>query len=138
MSTTHGPEGKRKHFVWSFSPNANRVNIENENWLKHSYTLQEVQNILATLLKRFGTDFFPLANNVEWLSNGTEKPGLGTVILGQPKSNVLHAQGSSYLGVVLEECGYFIWNGKRVGIRWRLVETDLSLETLASRLVRPK
>ena len=48
---------------------------------------------------------FPLANNVQHLRDGTEKMGLGRAILDLKGSTISHAQGSSYLGVVLEECG---------------------------------
>jgi len=60
--------------------------------------------------------------------------GLGKAILELDDSDVTHAQGSSYLGVVLEECGYFVWNGKHRGIHWRLINTDFSIPALIARL----
>jgi len=75
-----------------------------------------------------------LGNNVEKLGNATERQGLGTTILEQRPGNTYHAQGASYLGVVLEECGYFQWNGKHRGIGWRLIENDFSAENIIRRL----
>ena len=66
--------------------------------------------MLKRLDDQFTAGWFPLANNVEKLSNGTEKAGLGqTILQGQP-GNVIHAQASSYLGVVLEDLGLATWN----------------------------
>ncbi len=64
--------------------------------------------------------------------------GLGRVILGQEGANIAHAEGASYLGVVLEHCGYFFWNNHHKGIAWRLLDTDFSMETIISRLSQPK
>jgi hypothetical protein len=55
-----------------------------------------------------------LANNVQKLGKGIETRGLGTIILDFNPGNVKHAQAASYLCPVLEEIGYFDWNGKRV------------------------
>ncbi len=135
MSDTRGGVTKRKQFTWHFDANSHKVRIENEDGRKHSYSVQEIHSILTRLHDKFGDRYFPLANNVEWLSKGTEKLGLGTIILEQENSDVSHAQGSSYLGVVLEECGYLAWNEKHTRIKWRLVDTDFSLATIESRLI---
>lgn len=78
-------------------------------------------NILNTIKSDFGNEYFPLANNVAKLGDGTEIRGLGTIILDQRPRDITHAQGSSYLGPVFEEIGYFRWNEKRRGIKWRLI-----------------
>ncbi|MEW5870101.1 MAG: hypothetical protein AB1894_12555 [Chloroflexota bacterium] len=135
MSTTHGPETKRKHFSWRFFADSSHLIIENENGRKHSYSLQEIQRILETIQRRFGGEPFPLANNIQKLYEETEKPGLGVIIHEQGRNDISHAQGASYLGVVLEECGYLRWNGKSFGIEWRLIDTDFGLDAIASRLV---
>ena len=138
MSITRGGKSRRKRFGWHFDAGSSRIAIENEDGKKHSYSVLEIRDILNTIHHRFGTNYFPLANNVEKLSNGTEKIGLGTIILEREDSDVYHAQGSSYLGVVLEERGYFIWNGKHRGIEWRLKDTDFRLATIVSRLTNAK
>jgi hypothetical protein len=137
MPFTRGGLTRRKRFEWHFDVNSGRVRIENEDGREHSYSVQEISQILKRLQKEFGGEFFPLANNVEWLSNGTEKMGIGKVILEQENSSVSHAQGSSYLGVVLEECGYFVWNQRHRGIQWRLTITDFGVKRIESRLLRP-
>ena len=136
MSITRGGLSRRKQFDWHFDAISKKVRVKNEDDREHSYSVQEIHFILGRLHKEFGNKYFPLANNVEYLGDGTEKMGLGVIILQQADSNVSHAQGSSYLGVVLEECGYFTWNGKNRGIEWRLIETDFSLATIESRLIR--
>ncbi len=134
MAVTRGGINRKRQFHWRFDENSQRVEIENENGLKHSYSSQEIQNILSKLYSEFEYNFFPLANNVEHLGNGTERRGLGMIILEQPGANVYHAQGSSYLGVVLEESGYLEWNWQHRGIAWKLKDSDFSLITIESRL----
>ncbi|MGQ0604380.1 MAG: hypothetical protein ACT4QE_22080 [Anaerolineales bacterium] len=133
MSMTRGPAAKRRSFAWHFDPMLKRVLVENDRGRRHEFTLQEIQEILRVVHGSFGTSFFPLANNVQKLGDGTEKWGLGSIILEQEESDVSHAQGSSYLGVILEESGYFVWNGRHKGIEWKLITADLSDITLLSR-----
>jgi len=57
------------------------------------------------LQKEFGTKWFPLANDVQKLGNGTEVTGLGVAILNHAPGDIEHAQGASYLGVVLDHLG---------------------------------
>jgi hypothetical protein len=109
MSVTRGGPSKGKRFRWHFDKVSQKVRIENEDRKDlHSYTVEEIQAILKSIQREFKEGYFPLANNVECLRNGTEKMGLGRAILDLEGSIICHAQGSSYLGVVLEECGYFI------------------------------
>jgi hypothetical protein len=136
MSVTHGVAAKAKRFDWYFDAHLKKVRIENENGREHAYSIQEIQSILTGLHNEFRDGYFPLANNVERLSNGTERQGFGMVILKQENSNVLHAQGASYLGVVLEECGYLVWNRKHLGIEWQIIDTDFSMDAIQSRLMR--
>lgn len=134
MSVTRGGQAKGKHFNWHFDDDSNQVLIKNENGKEHAYSVKEIQTVLRAVYREFKSDYFPLANNVERLSNGTEKIGLGKLILELEESNIHHAQGSSYLGVVLEECEYFVWNGQHMGIEWRLEDTNFSLEKITSQL----
>jgi hypothetical protein len=134
MSETRGGERKRKRFRWKYEPTRRTVRIINEHGRKHEYTVAEIVNVLKILSARFGGRWFPLANNVEKLGNGTERTGLGTTILmGKPRDTT-HAQGASYLGVVMEECGYFAWNRRRRGIAWRLLGRGFSMDSVARRL----
>lgn len=47
-----------------------------------------------------------------------------------PAKNISHAQGASYLGVVLEHVGILEWNGKQRGIRWRIMRPVLHSDEL--------
>lgn len=136
MSVTHGGPNKGKRFQWTYDPVSRRLTITNEANRRHSYSLQEIKHILQAIYSDFRKGYFPLAINVERLSNGTEKNGLGLIILKQKPNDISHAQGSSYLGVVLEECGFLEWNGTHKGIEWRLRESDFPLNMIASRLAR--
>ena len=108
--------------------------IENENGRQDRFSASEIRFILRAIRERFGAGFFPLANNVEKLGNGTEQMGLGRIVLEHESSDVTHAQASSYLGVVLEEGGYLRWNGRHSGIEWRLLDTDFELDSICGRL----
>ena len=64
------------------------------------------------------------------LGKEEEKNGLGTAILNHSPDDITHAQGSSYLGVVLEEVGVFQWNGEKRGIHWRILKMPESVGNL--------
>lgn len=132
VSETHGHRSKT--FRWQVKPSPDRLSIESDEGVKHEYALTEIQRILMRLDEEFGDGFFPLGNNVEKLGNGTEVAGLGTTILEQRPKDISHAQGASYLGVVLEECGYLEWNRQKRGIEWRLIRKDLEKAAIAARL----
>ena len=116
MSVTHG--GRAKQFRWALLQD--QLAIENEDGLKHHFSVQEISEILESICQQFGESWFPLANNVEKMYNGTEIAGFGMTIYQGNPGDTLHAQGSSYLGVVLDEVGILEWNGKSRGIEWRL------------------
>lgn len=126
MSVTNG--GRAKQFKWEVvTP---RIRIENAEGRVHEFELTEILEILNWLKLTFKGDWFPLANNVESLGNGSEKDGLGIAILNMNPNDVSHAQGSSYLGVVLQECGIFEWNNMKRGIEWRIVKMPKSVPEL--------
>lgn len=131
---TRGGPRKRKCFVWDYVPDEETILILNEQGIHHRYTIPEIIGILETIHDSFGDQYFPLANNVERLRHGTERLGLGSIILARSPGDVSHAQGSSYLGVVLEGLGYFAWNNKMRGIEWRLINFDFSRESIINRL----
>lgn len=127
MLITHGGrKGKRFEYVL----HGDFIKIRNEEERKEVYSLSEIFNILNWLAARFDAGWFPLANNVEKLGKNEEMDGLGVAILRQQPGNVSHAQGSSYLGVVLESAGIFEWNNKMKGIEWRIIRQPLSIDEL--------
>ena len=127
MSVTHGGR-KAKQFRWALARGF--VIIENENGLVHRFAVPEIHQILCGLYDQFRDLWIPLANNVERMYRGNEKPGLGLAIYTARPGDTLHAQGASYLGVVLEETGVFEWNGKAKGIAWRFLSRPTSEQAL--------
>ncbi|MGA2260730.1 MAG: hypothetical protein ABSH28_04750 [Acidobacteriota bacterium] len=130
MTMTHG--GRAKLFSWFFG--ADHVLIENEDHLRHTFSVEEIFSILSCIQTEFARRWFPLANNVEKMYRRTERPGLGTTIHQMRPGDTLHAQGASYLGVVLEEIGILEWNGRPRGISWRLINHPGDLSTLRALL----
>jgi hypothetical protein len=118
-SETRGGANRCKRYAWWYDDKKGKLNIENEEGLFHRFHMDEILQILNSIKSEFGKDYFPLANNVEKLSKGTEIRGLGTIILDHSPKDVLHAQGASYFGPVFEQLGFFEWNGKHKGIEWR-------------------
>ena len=131
---TRGGPNRAKRFDWQYDAGRRRVVIRNEDDRVLVYTIDELAKLLDKLEATFGTNEFPLANNVEKLGAGTERPGLGMTLLSIKPKDVAYAQGSSYLGVVLEDLGYLRWNGRSRGIGWRLTGQDGSVAGLGSRL----
>ncbi|MDO9528221.1 MAG: hypothetical protein Q7J27_03585 [Syntrophales bacterium] len=127
MLMTHGGRGA-KRFDWAFSNDY--VRIKNENERQEEYSIAEVFAIIGWLKHRFAADWFPLANNVEKLGKDDENDGLGVAILRQQPGKLSHAQGASYLGVVLEHLGLLAWNNRQRGIEWRIIRQPNSLNEL--------
>ena len=134
MPTTHG--GKSIHFEWKFENDA--LLIQNKNGRTHEFHLKEIYKILEWLWGEFGTKYFPLVINVAKMGDGSEQNGLGTAILRQAPKDIDHAQGSSYLGVVLEQVRILEWNGAIKGIRWRMPWPVKSLRDLRHALSIPQ
>jgi hypoxanthine-DNA glycosylase len=133
-SYTHGGQHKKKQFKWHLDPGHMQLIIVNENDRTLTYPLEDIKEILETLSIKFSTRYFPLANNVAFLGKGTERDGLGKIILDTFPGDITRAQGASYLGVVLEEWKYLDWNGQQRGIEWRFIDNDFTVQTLRSRL----
>ena len=129
-SYTRGGPNKRISFKWWFDADRNVLMIMNENGRVDQFQLDEIVKILQRIKTEFGREYFPLGNNVEKLRKDTEVRGLGTVILDFTPGNLTHAQASSYLGPVFEKIGYFEWNGKNKGIKWKLVNDDISTDKI--------
>ena len=133
---TRGGVLKRKRFYYRWDGRS--LHIHRESGWHDEFPVSEIADILKRLDDQFTAGWFPLANNVEKLSNSTEKAGLGqTILQGQGQhGNVRHAQASSYLGVVLEDLGLATWNGLHKGIQWRLIRKPPSTEELARLIAR--
>ncbi len=127
MLITHGG-GKAKRFDWVCR--GDYVIIDNENKRHEEYSLSEILAVINWLADRFSSGWFPWANDVGKLGRGEEVDGLGVAILRQQPRNVSHAQGSSYLGVVLEHVGILEWNNRQRGIQWRIIRQPGTLDDL--------
>ena len=134
MSFTRGGPTKRKQFEWHYDLQTCQLIVINQNGRELMYSLEEIQRILSAICQRFSSDYFPLSNNAAYSGDGTGKPSLGSILLEQLTNDINRAQGASYLGVVLEETGYFQWNAKTFGIAWQLLDVDFSEAALAKRL----
>jgi hypothetical protein len=134
---TRGSPKKRKAFNYSYNSETKRLYIHNSEGREDVFSLQEIENILISLYEKFGTQWFPLANNVEKMGYGTEQEGFGMTILKIKPRDIKHAQASSYLGVVLENLGILEWNGKTKGIRWRII-VQPEAWNLEQRLLHPE
>lgn len=75
-SETRGGTKRRKKFKWWYDEEKSLLNIENEEGLFHRFHIGEILKILHTVKSEFGENYFPLANNVEKLGNGSEVRGL--------------------------------------------------------------
>lgn len=128
---THGGGGA-KSFCWGWD--GATVQIWRENGWDDRFPVAEVAEIVNSLEDQFRLQWFPLANNVEKMRNGTEQPGLGMTILNIRPGDVRHAQASSYLGVVFEHVGLATWNGKSKRIAWRLNRQAPTVGELGARL----
>jgi hypothetical protein len=109
--------GKNIRFTWS-SDNE-RVVIVNEKNRVLEYRYEDIYCLIGLLYSKFGYNWFPLGNNVVKVADETEVDGFGTNLY-KIVNNTTYAQGSSYLGVVLEELGIFEWNNEKRNIKWKL------------------
>lgn len=124
--------GRSRKFRWRLRDE--QLLIENEAGLRHTFSIREVEAVLRDLHTQFGADWFPLANNVEKMYHKTERKGLGSSIYELTPGDTFHAQGASYLGVVLEAAGVLEWNGEMRGIQWRIVDLPSDISALAAKL----
>jgi hypothetical protein len=111
--------GKAKEFLWAFEPHIDSLKIDRGLANPDYFKIHEVFSVVHILYDHFGSDWYPLANNVEKMGNETERVGLGTTIFSISR-DITHAQAASQLGVILEKLGIFEWNNKLRGIAWRL------------------
>ncbi len=107
------------------------------NWTnqgRHFFTQNDITSALFWLFNTFQNEQFrfPLANNVKGLGNGTEIDGFG-VALYTLRPETYYAQGSSYLGVVLEDLGILTFEQANV-ITWKFAEGYHTFESIEARV----
>lgn len=134
MSFTRGGPNKQKQFEWHYDPETCQLIILNQDGRELMFSREEIQEILITISLNFMLGNFPLSSPIIHPGEGEGKSSLGEIIFEQFPGDFNRAQGASYLGVVLEECGYLEWNGRHVGIEWHLVCSGFSVETISKHL----
>lgn len=133
-ATTRG--GKAKDFKWRCDETKDALVVTRKlQNREEEYSFAELFRVIHQLYDRFGYDWFPLANSLTKLQDGTERQGLGMSLFesysGVPSARVSHAQGASQIGVVLEALRIVEWNRESRGIQWRLkVEPPETIEEL--------
>lgn len=132
QASTHG--GRTRRFQWLLD--GDTLQIESESGVSHAFTIRETLAVLQLLHAHFRNNWIALANNVEKLHHGTERYGLGGAIHQQRPGDTHHAQGASYLGVVLEHAGILEWNGKSREIQWRIRRMPAGTGELRTLLTR--
>ncbi len=125
---THGFKGIL--FDFSYDDTTKILTMKTKHNRTDNFSLDLISKTLLSLYERFGDDEFPLANNVQLLSNRTERDGLGSTIYKLNGHDTKNAQAASYLGPLLEALGVLQWNGIHRGIKWKFCNNNLSLEGL--------
>lgn len=67
-----------------------------------------------------------LANNVQKLANGKEKPGVGKFLYDELGWNTTDAQLSSHLGVIFYRSKVWDFNGKMRGMQFKRISSNWS------------
>ena len=112
--------GKAKNFRWKLDEVGDLL-IERK--FKNSSKV-EISKIPVDELERIinyvGSDnWIDLANNVEKLKKGEEKPGIGRFMYDELGYNETQCQTASQLGPVLTNAGIWEYNGKKRNIQFR-------------------
>lgn len=87
----------------------------------NSYTCEELERLHGYVSDREWTD---LANNVDKLHHGTEKPGLGWFVREVLGKSVAEAQGVSQLAAIFVRAGVWQDNGMLRGLAFRSLAED--------------
>lgn len=127
--------GKARAFTWYISDSVLIID-RTDAGIRDVFPLEELLRLVENLQNTFGTDYFPLANNLQKLANGDEKRGLGKLIY-EMTGNVTKAQSASQLVVILKECGILEWNGLKKGMEMRLTNIPNDLNQLQEYLRKP-
>lgn len=108
--------GKNIKFEWTLS--AQGIAIRSEKGKVYAYSTLELASVLMWLYCKFDINPFPLANNLELLSQNEEQEGLG-LALYTVKRQAAFVQAASYLGLVLEQLD-IVEHVKGSPIQWKL------------------
>jgi hypothetical protein len=113
--------GHAKMFCWRMNKDGNIIILRKFNIksykIKHETEIS--REIIDGLIASIQNDeWFPLANNVEKLRNGTEVDGVGKYLY-QHGFNETQAQSASHLSTIFYEAGIWLYNGKRKGMKFR-------------------
>ena len=122
--------GKAKDFWWRVEANGD-ITIRRvfetrglaEDVRVRTTTHAELGRLLAAMADG---EWWPLANNVEKLTNGTEQDGLGKFLYEQLDWTATDAQLAGHLGVILTGAGVWEWNQRKRGMMFRLTDTDVA------------
>jgi len=121
--------GKARAFTWHIDDRSVLIIDRTDTGIRDVFPLEELLALLKELEKDFGTEYFPLANNLAKLAKGIEVSGLGQIIYSMT-TNITKAQSASQLVVILKECGILKWNGHKKGIKMCLSSVPKDLKQL--------
>ena len=116
--------GKHKSFWWKINKDYSleiirKFNSGNGKIIFETFTEQEIQEIQ----KFINHNKIPLANNVQKLTNGTEKEGLGKFLYEKLNKNTTQAQLASHISTIFYYSGIWDYNGrKRNMLFWKKSE----------------
>lgn len=118
---TLSPKGKE--FKWRYSKSDGLVitrTFKSGN-NKTEFSNEDIDKIINYIKEK---GIVPLANNVEKLSNGTEKEGIGSFIYQNISSDTTNAQAASQLASILYNTGVLGYNGAARGMEFWILEEN--------------
>ncbi|MDD7793710.1 hypothetical protein [Clostridium sp. 'White wine YQ'] len=114
---------KEKLFMWSYNGDELRIKKEQIDGKELNYTFSnfELEKIIKYIESR---NKVALANNVEKLSNKTEKEGIGSFIYNNLKSDTGIAQSSSQLVSIFYMTSIISYNGKKKDMEFWIKDSN--------------
>jgi hypothetical protein len=122
---------KKKKFLWKIDESSNiyiRRQFKNESEMRTERVTNDELNKINEYMKKGG--WKDLANNVELLSTGAEKEGIGKFMYGL-HPNTTYAQLSSHISSIFYNAGVWDWNGKERGMMFLINSGNWSEKTSA-------
>ena len=113
--------GSAKNFWWILDDDCKIIVLRQFNMKSTKQPHETIisSDIIQHLIDLLPNDeWFPLANNVEKLSNGTEVEGIGKILYDQG-FNTTDCQTASHLGTIFYQAGIWLYNGKLNGIKFQ-------------------
>jgi len=121
--------GKAKDFWWRVEENGDitirrvfATRGQRDDVRVRTVTREELGRLLDAMSDG---EWWPLANSVEKLTNGTEQHGLGKFLYEQLGWTCTEAQLAGHLGVILTSAGVWEWNDRKRDMKFRLADPDL-------------